>query len=79
MFSNQSALESQEFPREGMSVLTIMNRKNVDFLQKIWKIWKNRIWGLEGGLGGFCLVNFHERVAQKLRIVILLHFGLVTF
>ena len=37
-----------------------------------------RIWAL-GGLWGQFRVNIIERIAQKLRIMVLLHFGLVTF
>ena len=36
------------------------------------------IWGV-GGLGGIQIVNIMKRIAGKLRKIILLHFGLVTF
>ena len=42
------------------------------------KIREIRIWGL-GDLGGHFYCNFWKRMAQKLRKIILLHFGLVTF
>ena len=39
---------------------------------------KNWIWGL-GCLGAICIVNAKERLAQKLRSIILFNFGLITF
>ena len=36
------------------------------------------MWGL-WGLGVISIVDIIERIAQKLRIIILLHFGLGTF
>ena len=32
-----------------------------------------------GGLGAICIVNMIESLAQKLHIIILVHFGLITF
>ena len=53
--------------------------RKADFLQKIRQIREKRwIWGL-GVWGAICIVNIIERIAQKLRRIILLHFGLVTF
>ena len=42
------------------------------------KIRKIRIWGL-GGLGVMSIVNLKKRLAQKVRRIILLHLGRVTF
>ena len=39
---------------------------------------KLRIWGL-GVWRATCIVNLNQRAAQKLRRIIVLHFGLVTF
>ena len=50
-----------------------MSRTKSGFLEEIWE--KTRIWGL-GCLGGNFIVNCIERVAQKVRRIILLHFGL---
>ena len=50
-------------------------RKFKNILEKLW------ILGL-GGLGGWgviFIVNIIKRIARKLSIIILLHFGLVTF
>ena len=55
-------------------------QKKADFLQKVLDNQKKMpIWGL-GGLGGsIFIVNIIERIAQKLRRILLLHLGLVTF
>ena len=46
--------------------------------RKSGKSEKMRIWAL-GGLGAICILNFNKRLAQKLRRIILLHFGHATF
>ena len=51
--------------------------KKADFLQRIRKSRKVADLG-SGGLGGHFAVNFMRRIAQKLRIIILLHFGIIT-
>ena len=55
------------------------NRKKIYFLLKIRESRGNQIWGVGGSGGAISIVNIIKRLAQKLRRIILLHFGLVTF
>ena len=59
-------------------VTRLQNKSFFISYRKSMKIPKIRIWGL-GGLGAIFTVNFKKRIAQKLRRIILLHFGLPTF
>ena len=53
----------------------MMGPKTAEFL---WKIRDESGFGVCGVREVFFIVNFNETVAQKLRRIILLHFGLVT-
>ncbi len=52
--------------------MLISDRESQKIMEKL------QIWG-RGGMGLILILNILKRIAQKLRRIILLHFGLVTF
>ena len=58
---------------------SVKAEKRLQSYRKFRKILETSRLGVCGGQGGCFIVNSKKRVAQKLHIVILLHYGLVTF